>query len=59
MSSLKDFEHGVDAVVERLMQCMQRQGSDATVDLGKWVQLFAFGKIPSLKEYLLFILCSR
>ena len=44
MSSLKDFEHGVDAVVERLMQCLHRQGPDATVDMGKWVQLFAFGK---------------
>ncbi|GFN18676.1 cytochrome P450 [Aspergillus tubingensis] len=48
MSSLKDFEHGVDAVVERLMQCLHRQGPDATVDMGKWVQLFAFDVIGEI-----------
>ena len=44
MSSLKDFESGVDSVVEQFMHCMVRQGPEATVDIGKWVQLFAFGK---------------
>ena len=43
MSSLKTFEEGVDKVLECFMQCMSRQGSNATINLGKWVQLFAFG----------------
>ncbi|PYI11789.1 cytochrome P450 family protein [Aspergillus sclerotiicarbonarius CBS 121057] len=48
MSSLKDFESGVDSVVERFMQCMVRLGSETTVDMGKWMQLFAFDVIGEI-----------
>ena len=47
MESLKDLEPYVDNTVQVFLDAMsQRHGQ--VIDLGKWVQLFAFGKIHSL-----------
>ncbi|OJJ33325.1 hypothetical protein ASPWEDRAFT_174733 [Aspergillus wentii DTO 134E9] len=48
MNSLKDFEDGVDDVIKKFMQCMSKQDARATVDIGKWVQLFAFDVIGEI-----------
>jgi hypothetical protein len=45
MASLKDFEGKVDEVVAHFMGCISKESSEVTVDIGKWVQLFAFGKL--------------
>ncbi|KAL2220480.1 cytochrome P450 [Thermoascus aurantiacus ATCC 26904] len=47
MSSLKELEKWVDDAVEVFMRRMEDQGS-RTVDLGKWLQLFAFDVIGEI-----------
>lgn len=44
MSSLKELEKWVDDAIEVFMRRMEDQGS-RTVDLGKWLQIFAFGML--------------
>ena len=47
METLKDLEPYVDATVFRFVERMQaQQGSN--IDMGKWLQLFAFGRSPSI-----------
>ncbi|KAJ5121320.1 cytochrome P450 family protein [Penicillium bovifimosum] len=48
MTSLKEFEPGVEKILESFMQCMSRHGSDAVINLGKWLQLFAFDVIGQI-----------
>ena len=44
MEALKDLEPFVDTAIEVFMDCMkQREGQ--IIDMGNWVQLFAFGKV--------------
>lgn len=43
MESLKDLEPYVHATVSRFIQKM-RELQPSSVDMGKWLQLFAFGK---------------
>ena len=44
MEALKDLEPFVDTAINVFMDCMkQREGQ--IVDMGNWVQLFAFGKL--------------
>lgn len=59
MTSLRDLEPYVDDTVVRFMDAMSER-QDQVVDIGKWAQLFAFGKqhqIPT-STYLT-DLCSR
>jgi len=42
MNSLKDLEPYVDDCVRKFMNVMEER-QNGVVDLGKWVQLFAFG----------------
>ena len=44
MEALKDLEPFVDKAIEVFMGCM-KQREDQVVDMGNWVQLFAFGKV--------------
>lgn len=43
MEALKDLEPFVDKAIDVFMDCM-KQREDQVVDMGNWVQLFAFGK---------------
>jgi hypothetical protein len=44
MNSLKDLEEYVDQTVATFLEKM-REFEGSNVDMGKWVQLFAFGKL--------------
>lgn len=43
MESLQDLEPYVDAAVDQFIKCMDKI-RDQSIDLGKWIQLFAFGR---------------
>jgi hypothetical protein len=53
MSSLKDLEDYVDQTVSTFLEKM-REHEGQSVDMGKWVQLFAFGKLvlPLSEKYI-------
>jgi hypothetical protein len=52
MKSLEQYQGKVDEAIEVMVQQMRNKGGE-TVDLGVWLQLFAFGEFSGWMEFLL------
>ena len=44
MDALKDLEPFVDDAINVFLDCMKQRNGEV-VDMGNWVQLFAFGRL--------------
>ena len=62
METLKDLEPYVDATVARFVAKMQRMlpaKKALDIDMGKWLQLFAFGRASKSCQVFLWLMQNR